>query len=116
VAALMQLYLSKKKSDEGYYHSPLAQAFDKAKTAAYKRMSNPRIIPLAWFLDEWDAQRELLGVDPWEYGLTPANRRNLETLISYSKAGGLISNLGTVDDFYLDVMLDSRGRGEWDLR
>ena len=64
-------------------------------------------------LDEWDAQRELLGPDPWENGLTPANRKNLETLIGYSKAGGLISKLSDVDDFYIDVMLDSRGRGEW---
>jgi len=91
----------------------LAQAFDKAKFAAYRRMSNPRIVPLAWFLDEWDAQRELLGPDPWEYGLTPSNRKNLENLINYSRTGGLISNLSTVDDFYMDVMLESRGRGEW---
>ena len=91
----------------------LAQAFERAKQAAYRRMSNPRIVPLAWFLDEWDAQRELLGPDPWENGLTPANRKNLETLIGYSKAGGLISKLSDVDDFYIDVMLDSRGRGEW---
>lgn len=91
----------------------LAQAFEKAKWAGYRRMSNPRIVPLAWFLDEWDAQRELMGPDPWEYGLTPSNRKNLETLIGYSKAGGLISNLSTVDDFYMDVMLKTRGRGEW---
>lgn len=91
----------------------LAQAFDRAKLAGYRRMSNPRIVPLAWFLDEWDAQRELMGPDPWEFGLTPSNRNNLETLIRYSKDGGLISNLGTVDDFYTDVMLQTRGKGEW---
>lgn len=91
----------------------LAQAFEKAKFAAYRRMSNPRIVPLAWFLDEWDAQRELMGADPWEYGLTPGNRKNLETLIRYSRADGLTTNLETVDDFYRDVMLKARGRGEW---
>lgn len=91
----------------------LAQAFERAKFAGYRRMANPRIVPLAWFLDEWDAQRELMGPDPWEFGLTPSNRKNLETLIGYSKAGGLISNLSTVDDFYMDVMLKTRGRGEW---
>ena len=90
----------------------LAQAFEKAKRAAYRRMSNPRIVPLAWFLDEWDSQRTLLGSDPWEYGLTESNRKNLETMIGYSKDGGLISNLSSVDDFYMDVMLEHRGRGE----
>ena len=91
----------------------LAQAFQRAKFAAYRRMSNPRIVPLAWFLDEWDAQRELLGPDPWEYGLTEGNRKNLDMLIRYSRDAGLISNLSSVDDFYTDVMLKSRGRGEW---
>ena len=65
---------------------------------------------MAWFLNEWDAQQELLGRDPWQYGLTSANRKNLENLIGYSKSGGLISNLQTVDEFYLDVMLERRGR------
>ncbi len=90
----------------------LAQAFEQAKLAAYKRMNNPRIVPLVWFLDEWDAQRQLMGPDPWEYGLTPTNRKNLETLIRYSRDGGLISNLETVDDFYVDVLMKYRGRGE----
>ena len=90
----------------------LAQAFERAKIISYRRMGNPRIVPLAWFLDEWDAQRELLGRDPWQYGLTSANRKNLENLIGYSKSGGLISNLQTVDEFYLDVMLERRGREE----
>ncbi|MEK9646674.1 MAG: ABC transporter substrate-binding protein [Alphaproteobacteria bacterium] len=90
----------------------LAQAFEQAKFGGYKRMNNPRVVPLAWFLDEWDAQRELMGPDPWEYGLTPANRKNLETLIRYSRDGGLISNLETVDDFYVDVLMKYRGRGE----
>ncbi len=58
----------------------LAQACERGKLAAYRRMANPRIVPLAWFLDEGDHQRELMGSDPWENGLTPANRKNLETL------------------------------------
>ena len=36
-------------------------------------------------------QRALLGADPWEYGLTPANQ-GPEMLIGYSKAGGLITD------------------------
>ena len=70
------------------------------------------LVGLAEFLDEWDAQRALLGPDPWEYGLTPANRKNLENLIGYSRDGGLISNLESVDEFFTDVMLEARGRGE----
>lgn len=100
-------------ADHPWVANNLAQAFEKAKHAAYGRMANPRIVPLAWFLDEWDAQRELMGPDPWENGLTPANRHNLETMIGYSKSGGLISNLETIEDFYMDVMLETRGKAEY---
>ena len=92
----------------------LAQAFDKAKFAAYRRMNNPRVVPLAWFLDEWESQRELMGPDPWANGLTPSNRNNLETLIGYSRSGGLITSLETVDDYYMDVMLEARSNSAWD--
>jgi 4,5-dihydroxyphthalate decarboxylase len=77
-------------------------------------MNNPRVVPLAWFLDEWESQRELMGPDPWANGLTPSNRNNLETLIGYSKSGGLITSLETVDDFYMEVMLEARSNSAWD--
>lgn len=93
--------------------SNLARAFEQAKQAAYRRIANPRVVPLAWYMDEWESQRALMGPDPWEYGLTPSNRKNFENLIGYSKAGGLISESRTIDDFFADVMLESRGRGEW---
>ena len=93
--------------------SNLARAFERAKQAAYRRIANPRIVPLAWYMDEWESQRTLMGPDPWEYGLTPSNRKNFENLIGYSKAGGLIAETRTIDDFFADVMLESRGRGEW---
>ena len=91
----------------------LAKAFETAKHHAYRRMANPRNIPLAWFLDEWSAQRELLGPDPWENGLTEANRRSLEVLLGYSRSGGLVSNINSVDELFVDVLMASRGRGEW---
>ena len=91
----------------------LALAFEKAKIEAYRRLTNPRTVPLAWFMDEWEAQQELLGRDPWEYGLGDANRRNLENLIRYSHQGGLISSEIPVEDLFEEVMLKSRGKGEW---
>ncbi|MDH5748714.1 MAG: phosphate/phosphite/phosphonate ABC transporter substrate-binding protein, partial [Rhodospirillales bacterium] len=93
--------------------SNLAQACERAKLAAYRRLANPRRVPLAWFLDEWDRQRELMGPDPWENGLTPANRRNLETLIGFSHSQGLISQAHPVEFFFTEAMLEPRSRGEW---
>ncbi|MDA1090575.1 MAG: ABC transporter substrate-binding protein [Proteobacteria bacterium] len=91
----------------------VAQACERAKLAAYRRMANPRIVPLAWFLDAWDQQRELMGPDPWENDLTPANRKNLETLIGFSHGQGLISKAHPVEFFFAEVNLKPRGHGEW---
>jgi 4,5-dihydroxyphthalate decarboxylase len=52
----------------------LMQAFEAAKKAAYKRMENPRIVPLAWFRSFLEEQEEVLGADPWVYGLSEVRR------------------------------------------
>jgi 4,5-dihydroxyphthalate decarboxylase len=61
----------------------LMDAFEKAKHVAYKRLANPRVVPLAWYRSYWEEERDFLGPDPWQYGATEANRRNLDTLAAY---------------------------------
>lgn len=68
----------------------LFNAFSEAKAIAILRMQNPHIVPLAWYREAWEEQEEILGPDPWEYGLTDKNRKNLETLIGYSHEQGPI--------------------------
>jgi 4,5-dihydroxyphthalate decarboxylase len=81
----------------------LQKAFDEAKAIAMQRMQNPRIVPLAWYRDAWEEQEQLLGPDPWEYGLSATNRKNLEALIGYSHEQGLIKKKPAVDDLFLAV-------------
>ena len=88
----------------------LYKAFDKAKAIAMKRMFNPRIVPLAWYRHAWEEQRQLLGNDPWEYGLTDANRHTLETLIGYSHSQGMIKRQLTLDELFASVS-EGRKRG-----
>jgi 4,5-dihydroxyphthalate decarboxylase len=83
----------------------MAYAFEEAKQAAYERVRNPRVLPLAFFQTAWEEQREILGSDPWQYGLGPANRRNLETLFRYTAEQGLIPGQPSVDEIF--VPLDS---------
>lgn len=78
----------------------LLQAFERAKQAAYQRMENPRIVPLAWFRHALEEQDELLGRDPWSYGLGEKNRKNLETLMQYSFEQGLISRIMALDEIF----------------
>ena len=78
-----------------------------------KRMQNPRIVPLAWYRDAWEEQEKILGPDPWEYGLTAANRNNMETLISYSHEQGLIKKKPELEQLFLNVSQGSKRGGEF---
>ncbi len=84
----------------------LMNAFDAAKRAAYDRLRNPRVVPLAWYRSYWDEERAFFGGDPWEYGLGAANRRNIETAIGYSHECGLIGSRLAVDDIFLQPEID----------
>ena len=79
----------------------LLAAFDEAKRIAYERASNPRLTPLAFYEHAWEEQTALLGSDPWEYGLSPANRRNLETILRYTREQGRISREPDLDKLFV---------------
>lgn len=89
----------------------LLVAFERAKQVAYKRMENPRRVPLAWFRETLEEQVAILGKDPWAFGLNDANRHNLETLIRYAHHQGMIEQPLPVDELF-----DPSVRGEeWKL-
>lgn len=81
----------------------LMHAFEASKKAAYKRMENPRIVPLAWFRSFVEEQEEILGTDPWVYGLGDVNRRALETLMEYSQEQGLIGRKIGLDELFVPM-------------
>ena len=60
----------------------LVKAFDQAKALAYRRIANPRVAPLAWVRTAWEEQLDVLGSDPWVYGLGDANRKNLDSMLA----------------------------------
>jgi 4,5-dihydroxyphthalate decarboxylase len=81
----------------------LMEAFEKAKQAAYARMENPRIVPLAWFRHTLEEQEEILGRDPWVYGLGEQNRKTLETLMQYSQEQGLIGRKIPLEELFVQT-------------
>ena len=89
----------------------LMRAFEASKQASYERLRNPRVVPLVWYLDYLDSEREAFGPDPWEYGLGEQNRHNLETAIGYSHESGLISRAIPVDELFINPSV-GRGRGD----
>jgi 4,5-dihydroxyphthalate decarboxylase len=85
----------------------LFHAFDEAKGLAMKRLANPRVVPLAFYREAWEEQERIMGPDPWEYGLTDKNRRNLQTLVGYAYEQGQIRRKFALDELFLDI---SQGR------
>ncbi len=86
----------------------LFKALDDAKAMAMERMQNPRIVPLAWYRDAWEEQEKILGSDPWQYGMTESNRKNLETLVGYSHEQGLIKQKAALEQLFLNVSQGSK--------
>jgi 4,5-dihydroxyphthalate decarboxylase len=78
----------------------LTIAFEEAKQLAYQRIANPRNVPLAFFRTYWEEERELLGDDPWEYGLSDLNRRNYDTLVGYVHEQVLTGKRPTLRDLF----------------
>lgn len=102
---IMHVMGLKREIVEKYPWAPLNlyQAFERAKGIAMKRMENPRIVPLAWYREAWEEQEELLGTDPWEYGLTENNARQLDMLATFAHEQGLSSRKLSLDDLFLPV-------------
>jgi len=90
----------------------LVKAFEQAKAIAYRRVANPRVVPLAWVRTAVEEQAEILGPDPWAYGLGPANRKNLETILRYVRMQGLISREFTLEELFEPTDLGDAGGDE----
>ncbi len=86
-------------------------AFNEAKAITMKRMEDPRIVPLAWYREAWEEQEELLGSDPWEYGLGERNRHTMETLAGYSYEQGLVKRPWPVEELFVELG-QGRKRGD----
>ena len=78
----------------------LVLAFEEAKQLAYKRLADPRNVPLAWYRTYWEEERALLGPDPWEFGLSDLNKRNYGTLVRWVHAQVLTGARPKLEDLF----------------
>ena len=58
-----------------------------------------------------EEQEQILGPDPWEYGLTEQNRKTLEMLAGFSHEQGLTRRRLSLDELFLPVF-QGRKRGD----
>jgi 4,5-dihydroxyphthalate decarboxylase len=89
------------------------KAFEASKRMAYKRLINPRIVPLAFYRSEWEDQEELMGPDPWEYGLGPRNRKTMETVIRYMVEQEMLAKAPKVEDLFAPYDITDATPDDW---
>ncbi len=79
----------------------LFKAFQKAKEMAYQRINDlsPYKISMVWFREPMSEQREILGDDPWPYGLAK-NRHVVETLMGYLYEQGLVGTKLKIEELF----------------
>jgi 4,5-dihydroxyphthalate decarboxylase len=87
----------------------LFEAFVKAKAAAHQLLARHGAVycMLPWLTEHVNACRELMGEDPFVYGLA-ANRPLLETFLHYNQEQGLLSRPFTVDELFAIETRDAR--------
>jgi 4,5-dihydroxyphthalate decarboxylase len=79
----------------------MLKAFNEAKKIGMKRMENPRAVPLVWYRAAWQEQEEIVGPDPWEYGATERNVKNINTITGYAHEQGLTSQRFTFNELFV---------------
>ena len=83
------------------------KAFQRAKEDAYARLKDlsPYKISLAWFRGPVEEQQQILGDDPWPYGLEK-NRHVVETLATYLYEQGLADRKMPLEELFAPNTLD----------
>lgn len=81
--------------DHPWIAQKLYEAFEAAKERCLADLEKTARLPIIWSDNYLEQQQQLLGTDPWEYGLTEDNRTTLETLLEYADTQELTS---AIDD------------------
>ncbi|MGM0397570.1 MAG: 4,5-dihydroxyphthalate decarboxylase [Halobacteriota archaeon] len=85
----------------------LYDAFESAKALALNALEEPRWMPLAQSRLLVERQREFLGDDPWQYGLTDGNRRVLDQLLEYAVDQGVAAERYALDELFATEHLNA---------
>ncbi|MFB6150761.1 MAG: 4,5-dihydroxyphthalate decarboxylase [Haloarculaceae archaeon] len=91
--------------DHPWVANELYEAFVEAegqRTSEYTMPGWFKRSPLVWSLEALEDQFALFDGDPWEFGLTPDNRRTLETAVRYAADQDLVDEPYDVEDLFVD--------------
>lgn len=78
----------------------LFRAWSEAKRLALEDDEDPTYSNFAWVREAWEEQQEVLGADPWRYGIK-GNENVLKTLIRYAAQQGLLEREISLENFFI---------------
>lgn len=78
----------------------LFDTFEQAKQLLLEDLEKTGWLPLVWSANYLERQQELLGEDPWEYGLTEKNVLALEKLLSYAANQEIIPEVYDIEEIF----------------
>ncbi len=78
----------------------LFKAYSKSKEKALKRKLGATLLP--WVDRQWSEVIDIFNGDPYPFGLTDINRKNVQKLVEYLHEQKLIENQIKIDDLFTD--------------
>lgn len=84
----------------------LYEAFDAALDLAMNKLEDPRWTALAWARHHLEEQQDLLGMDPYAYGIGP-NEGALEKALEYAHDQGMIPRRYDFEELFVPSTLDA---------
>jgi 4,5-dihydroxyphthalate decarboxylase len=76
------------------------KAYSKSKEKALKRKLGATLLP--WVDRQWSEVIDIFNGDPYPFGLTDINRKNVQKLVEYLHEQKLIENQIKIDDLFTD--------------
>lgn len=88
-------------ADNPWLPGSVMKAFSKARTACLPALDDATAlhITLPWLLAEAEWTRDVMGADPWPYGIEP-NRKSIDALLRYHFDQGLSRRLLGIDEIF----------------
>ena len=69
-------------------------------TQLMDRVPSTLFASLPWLMAHMESTTELMGPDPFKYGLDSQNRNNIETLLLYNYEQGLVPRRLSIEEFF----------------
>lgn len=88
------------------------KAFEESRDVCLEKLEDPRWTALAWARQHLEHQQDVIGDNPWPFGLTAENEHALDTLLTYAENQGHIPRKYEPEELFVESTLDEEIHGK----